>query len=176
MRGLHGNGLRMYILVFNKKIGIIIPEIQIKLLYFILNIAFSIFFSFAVIEWNKQDPNLVSVASLIVFKKNLLEFTRPSSNSVSNCQNCKGIKCLTRLRLGLSNFLSLNSNIIFKMLWIHFVYDPCCWKKIHIIFFTAPCLIVKDAPSWAQLMIQIVLWQILMIRNWLIFFILVTFL
>ena len=69
MRGLLENGLRMYISVFNKKIGIIMPEIQIKLLYFILNKAFSIFFSFTVIEWNKLDPNLVSVAILIVFKK-----------------------------------------------------------------------------------------------------------
>ena len=137
MRGLLENGLRMYISVFNKKIGIIMPEIQIKLLYFILNKAFSIFFSFTVIEWNKLDPNLVSVAILIVFKKNLLEFSRPSSNSVFNCQNCKWIKCLTRRRLGLSNFLSLNSNIIFKILWIHFVCDPCCWNK-YILFFYCP--------------------------------------
>ena len=34
---------------------------------------------------------------------NLLKFIRPSPNSVFNCHDCKGIKHLTRLRLGLSH-------------------------------------------------------------------------
>ena len=49
------------------------------------------------------DPNLRSAASLRVFKKNLVKFIRPPTNSVSNCHNRKGIKYLTRLRLGLSH-------------------------------------------------------------------------
>ena len=61
------------------------------------------FFPSTVIEWNKLDPNLRSAASLSVFKKNLLKFIRPSRNSVFNCHNCKEIKYLTRLRLGLSH-------------------------------------------------------------------------
>ena len=61
------------------------------------------FFPSTVIEWNKLDPNLRSTASLSVFKKNLLKFIRPSRNSVFNCHNCKEIKYLTRLRLGLSH-------------------------------------------------------------------------
>ena len=75
-----------------------------KLLYFILNITFSkiFFFSSTVIEWNKLDPNLRSAARLNVFKKNLLKFIRPFSNTVFNCHNCRGIKYLTRLCLGLS--------------------------------------------------------------------------
>ena len=56
-----------------------------------------------VIRWNELDRNLRSTASLSVFKKNLLKFIRPSRNSVFNCHNCKEIKYLTRLRLGLSH-------------------------------------------------------------------------
>ena len=41
--------------------------------------------------------------------------------------------------------MSINSNTVFKILWIHFV-------RVALIFFTAPCLLIKDAPSWVQLM------------------------
>ena len=52
-----------------------IPEIQIKLLYFILNIIISkINFPSTVIECNELDPNLRSAGSLGVFKKNLLVY------------------------------------------------------------------------------------------------------
>ena len=54
-------------------------------------------FPSTVIKWNKLDPNLS------VFKRSLLKFIRPSPNSVFNCHNCKGIKYLTRLHLGLSH-------------------------------------------------------------------------
>ena len=47
--------------------------------------------------------------------------------------------------------MSINSNILFKILWIHFVRVALMLKQIHIFFFTAPCLLIKDAPSWAQL-------------------------
>ena len=47
-----------------------------------------------------MGPSLRSAASLGVFKKNLVKFIRPSPNSVLNC---KGIKYLARLRLGLSH-------------------------------------------------------------------------
>ena len=72
--------------------------------------------------------------------------------------------------------MSINSNIAFKILRIHFVPVALMLKQIRIFFFTAPCLLIKDAPSWAQLKILIVLWQILMIRYWLIFFFLVKLL
>ena len=48
--------------------------------------------------------------------------------------------------------VSINANIVFKILWIHFVRVALMLKQIHIFFFTAPCLLIKDAPSWAQLM------------------------
>ena len=48
--------------------------------------------------------------------------------------------------------MSINSNILFKILWIHFVRVALMLKQIHIFFFTASCLLIKDAPFWAQLM------------------------
>ena len=47
---------------------------QIKLLYFVLNITFSnFFFRFTFIEWNKLDPNLRSAASLNIFRKEIVK-------------------------------------------------------------------------------------------------------
>ena len=37
------------------------------------------------------------------FKKSILKFIRPSSNSIFNCHSPKGIKLITRLRLGLNH-------------------------------------------------------------------------
>ena len=74
----------------------------IKLVFFILNVAFPkiLSFSSSVIEWNKLDANLQSVTNLIAFKNNLLKFIIPSPNSVfdvsKQCCNCKGIKFLKR--------------------------------------------------------------------------------
>ena len=41
--------------------------------------------------------------SLNVFKNSLLKFICPSGNSVFNCHNPRGVKLLTRLRLGLGH-------------------------------------------------------------------------
>ena len=61
------------------------------------------FFPSGVIEWNKLDLNLCNSENLNIFKKSLLKFIRPSGNSVFSCQNLRGVKLLTRLRLGLSH-------------------------------------------------------------------------
>ena len=56
-----------------------------------------------IIEWKKLDPGLRKAESLSLFKTNILKFIRPSPNSVYNCHNPKGLKFITRLRLGLSH-------------------------------------------------------------------------
>ena len=61
------------------------------------------FFPSAVIEWNKLDLNIRNSESLNVFKNSLLKFIRPFGNSVFNCHNPRGVKLLTRLRLGSSH-------------------------------------------------------------------------
>ena len=63
----------------------------------------NLFFPFVVIEWNKLDLNVRHSENLFIFKKKLLKFIRLSENSVFKCHNPKGIKLLTRLRLGPSH-------------------------------------------------------------------------
>ena len=62
-----------------------------------------IFFPSTVIEWNKVDKNIRKSESLNIFKKSILKFIRPSQNRVYNYHYPKGIKLLTRLRVGLSH-------------------------------------------------------------------------
>ena len=106
------------------------------------------FFPSTVIEWNKLDPNLRSTASLSVFKKNLLKFIRPSRNSVFNYHNCKKIKYLTRLRLGLSHLREHKLKHSFQD-----TLNPFCScgldvdANTHFFFFTSLCLLIKDAHS-----------------------------
>ena len=61
------------------------------------------FFPSTITEWNKLDPGLRKAESLSLFKTNILKFIRPLPNSVYNCHNPKGLKFITRLRLGLSH-------------------------------------------------------------------------
>ena len=75
-----------------------IPQFEVKHNFFKNS-----FFPSVVIEWNKLDLNIRNSENLFIFKKKLLEFIRPSGNSVFKCHNPKGIKLLTRLRLGLSH-------------------------------------------------------------------------
>ena len=62
----------------------------------------SIFLS-TVIEWNNLDKSIRSSESFALFKKSILQFTRPSRNRTFNCHNPIGIKLITRLRLGLTH-------------------------------------------------------------------------
>ena len=61
------------------------------------------FFPSTIIEWNKLDRKIKNSESIETFKKRILSFIRPSPNSTFNCHNPKGIKLLSRLRLGLSH-------------------------------------------------------------------------
>ena len=56
-----------------------------------------------IIEWNKLDHNIRNCSSCNIFRKSILKFIRPSANSLFSCHNPKGIKFITRLRLGLSH-------------------------------------------------------------------------
>ena len=99
-------------------------------------------FPSTVIKWNKLDRNLRSPASLSVFKKNLLNFIRPPNS-------CKGVKYLTRLRLGLSHLRGHKFKHSFQTLLV----CPWYWNKYALFFITAYCFVIKDALSWEQLMI-----------------------
>ena len=63
------------------------------------------FFNLTVIECNKLDLNICNSVrlSLTSFKGNILKSIRPSENSVFLCNNPKGLKLVTWLRLDLSH-------------------------------------------------------------------------
>ena len=61
------------------------------------------FFPSAILEWNKLDLSLGNSNNYNVFKDSILKFIRPSPNKIFQCHNPKGIKLVTRLRLGLSH-------------------------------------------------------------------------
>ena len=63
----------------------------------------TLFFPSTVIKWNKLDNNIRNSESVSTFKKQILKFIRPSSNSTFNVHNPHGIKLLTKLRVGLSH-------------------------------------------------------------------------
>ena len=61
------------------------------------------FFPSTTTEWKKLDLSIHNSTSLNIFKGRLLQFVRPSENSVFTCHNPIVIKYLARLRLGFSH-------------------------------------------------------------------------
>ena len=56
-----------------------------------------------IIEWNNLEPTLLISKSFIVFKNSILKFIRPSLSNFFNCDNRRGIRLITRLRIGMSH-------------------------------------------------------------------------
>ena len=73
------------------------------------------FFPSTIIEWNNLDPTLWNSKSFVAFKNSILKFIRPFTSNVFNCNSHKGIRHITRLRVGRVICLSTNLNIIFKI-------------------------------------------------------------
>ena len=61
------------------------------------------YFPSKIIEWNKLDQDMRNAESYALFRKQLLSFIRPEANNIFNVHNAKGIKLLTRLRVGFSH-------------------------------------------------------------------------
>ena len=61
------------------------------------------FFSSTLIEWNNLYPTLRNTKSFVSFKNNILKFLRLSRSDVLNCSNNKGIRLITRPRVGMSH-------------------------------------------------------------------------
>ena len=59
------------------------------------------FFPSNIIKWNNLDITLHNSRNLLIFKKHILQFIQPSSNSLYNSHNPKGIKLMTRFFLDL---------------------------------------------------------------------------
>ena len=68
------------------------------------NLSKNSFFSCTLSAWNKLNSNIISISdSLGIFKKNLLNFIRPSANSILDFHNPCRFKFLKKLCLGLSH-------------------------------------------------------------------------
>ena len=63
----------------------------------------SIFFPSCSSNWNQLDPNIQNSSSIEICKRALLSFIRPKSANVYRIHNPRGLKLLTRLRLGLNH-------------------------------------------------------------------------
>ena len=72
-----------------------IPLIKIKHDFFK-----NTFFPYAIIEWNKLDPDIRNSESLSIFRSNIFKFIRPTPRSFFNCYHHKGIRLMTRLWVG----------------------------------------------------------------------------
>ena len=70
------------------------------------------------IEWNNLNLKIRNSETFSAFKKSVLKFIRPSSNSVFNSHGVKGIKSITKLRLGLSHICERNFPHNFQILLI----------------------------------------------------------
>ena len=61
------------------------------------------FFPFCAISWDQIDPNIQNSLSLMSFKHSLLQFIRLTALPVYRVHHPRGLKLLTRLRLGFSH-------------------------------------------------------------------------
>ena len=68
----------------------IIPLLNVKHDYFKNS-----FFPSTVIEWNNLDSNIRNSENLVLFKKRILAFIRPSANSTFHCLSPNGLKLIT---------------------------------------------------------------------------------
>ena len=63
----------------------------------------STFFPSCIFNWNQLNPDIKNSSSLEIFKQALLKFIRPKAANVYKIHHPRGLKLLTRLRLGLSH-------------------------------------------------------------------------
>ena len=115
-----------------------IPLIKIKHEFFK-----STFFPSTIIAWSKLDPTIRNAESVGIFKSNILKFIRPTPRSFSNCYNHKGIRLMTRLRLGLSHLHKHKFNHNFQ----NCINPPCSCGRMsnqRLTFLsTVPYLMIK---------------------------------
>ena len=102
------------------------------------NITFSktLFFPSTIIEWNNLDHHLRKSENCSVFKSNIRKFIRPSSNSVYNCHNLRGICFITKLWLGLSHLKEHK----FKHGFQDTLNPLCSWKWFRVQWTFSPLL------------------------------------
>ena len=81
------------------------------------------------------------------FKNSILKFIRTSPSNVFNCNNYKGIRLITQLRVGMNHLRKHKFKHNFQD-----CLNPICISNLpHIFFSTVLNLMMNDTPSWAPL-------------------------
>ena len=88
--------------------------------------------------------NIRNSSSLNIFRKSILKFMTPSTNSLFNCHNPKEIKLITRLRLGLSHLREHK----FKHSFQDSLNPFCSCGFVLPVLFLRICLIPGDLYSF----------------------------
>ena len=83
------------------------------------------------------------------FKKSILKFIRPSSNSTFDCHSLNGIKLIIVLTLGISHLCELRTN--FRILLIQFAGVGLKSRLLFITFFIVSIFLMKEGHSWTNL-------------------------
>ena len=82
------------------------------------------FFPSSTYNWNQLDPDIQKYSSLEIYKRVLLKFIHPTSANIYKIHHPRGLKLLTRLRLGLSHLRELKFRHNFNN-----TIDPFCLCK-----------------------------------------------
>ena len=82
-------------------------------------------------------------------KSKVLRFIRPKANCFFNCLNPKGIKLITKLRVGFSHLRDHKFKHSFHDCLNHIAAVVLKSKQLFIICFTVPTTYMKEKPFWA---------------------------
>ena len=88
----------------------------------------SSFFPYCISKWNQLEPELQNSLTLSSFKHSLLRFIRPTASPIYNIQHSRGLKLLTRLRVGLSHLREHKFRHNFND-----TIDPICYCRTNAI-------------------------------------------
>ena len=88
----------------------------------------SSFFPYCISKWNILDPKLQNSVSLSSFKRSLLLFIRPNASPIYTIHHPRGLKLLTRRRVGLSHLREHKFHHNF-----HDTLNPLCFCRTNSI-------------------------------------------
>ena len=107
------------------------------------------FFPSNIIKWNNLDITLHNSRNLFIFKKHILQFIRPSSNSLYNSHNPKDIKLMTRFFWTYVIYKRINLNAVFRIQLILYETVVTTLNLQFIFSSTILCSQTKEALSLA---------------------------
>ena len=95
-------------------------------------------------EWNKLDQDIRNAVSYALFRKHLSSFIWPVANNISNGNNAKKVKLLTRLRVDFSHLKKHKFRHNFQNAINPYVAVETLLNQQHTFFFTTLTFLMKD--------------------------------